>query len=177
MTYQFEQISVLVVEDVLPMALMMRSVLETFGVRKIHLARNGDEGFEMFCRHAPDIILADWMMKPVDGIALTRMIRGRKDSPNPFVPIILMTGFSEKKRVMQARDAGVTEFLVKPFVARDLYKRIVQVTERPRQFVRSADYFGPDRRRTGQDAAYKGVDRRSPITNHPIFDIAFEGEE
>lgn len=160
MSYQFEQISVLVVEDVLPMALMMRSVLETFGVRKIYLARNGEEGFDLYCRHNPDIVLADWMMKPVDGITLTRMIREHRQSPNPYVPIILMTGFSEKKRVMQARDAGVTEFLVKPFVARDLYKRIVQVTERPRQFVRSYDYFGPDRRRKDV-GEYTGVKRRA----------------
>ena len=64
-------------------------------------------------------------------------------SPNRYVPIILMTGFSERRRVMQARDAGVTEFLVKPFTARDLYKRLAQVIERPRQFVRSAEFFGP----------------------------------
>lgn len=160
MSYQFEQISILVVEDVLPMALMMRSVLETFGVRKIYVARNGEEGFDLFCRHNPDIVIADWMMKPVDGIALTRMIREHRSSPNPYVPIVLMTGFSEKKRVMQARDAGVTEFLVKPFVARDLYKRIVQATERPRQFVRSNDYFGPDRRRNREDD-FDGIKRRA----------------
>lgn len=160
MSYQFEQISVLVVEDVSPVAFMIRSVLETFGVRKIHVARNGEEGFELYCRHKHDIVIADWMMKPTDGVTLTRMIREDRASPNPYAPIILMTGFSEKKRVMQARDAGVTEFLVKPFVARDLYKRLVQVTERPRQFVRSYDYFGPDRRRKITEP-YTGTQRRA----------------
>ena len=159
MAYQFDQISVLIVEDTQPTALLVRSILETFGVKRIYLAKNGEDGFYMFCRHNPDIVLADWMMKPVNGIALTHMIRNNIESPNPFVPIVLMTGFSEKGRVMEARDAGVTEFLVKPFEAKDLYKRIVQATERPRQYVRAEGFFGPDRRRT-TDAAYHGPQKR-----------------
>jgi DNA-binding response OmpR family regulator len=99
------------------------------------------------------------MMKPMDGISFTRKIRNDPRSPNSYVPVILMTGFSEKRRVLQARDAGVTEFLVKPFNARDLYKRIAQVIERPRQFVRSDDFFGPDRRRT-TEAAHDAPRRR-----------------
>ncbi len=147
MAYQFDKIVVLIVEDNQPMMLMTRSILETFGVTQILAAKNGEEGFAMFCKHTPDIVIADWMMKPTDGITLTRLVRTDKQSPNPFVPIILMTGFSERRRVVEARDCGVTEFLVKPFNARDLYKRLAQVIERPRQFVISEDFFGPDRRR------------------------------
>jgi len=164
MAYQFDQISILIVEDTQPTALLVRSILETFGVKKIYMARNGDDGFHMFCRHNPDIVIADWMMAPTNGIALAHMIRNEPASPNPFVPVILMTGFSEKSRVMDARDAGVTEFLVKPFQAKDLYKRIVQVTERPRQFVRTEEFFGPDRRRT-VDGEYKGERRRQGDRN------------
>ncbi|HEY8963057.1 MAG TPA: response regulator [Alphaproteobacteria bacterium] len=168
MAYQFDQISVLIVEDTQPTALMVRSILETFGVTKIYIARNGEDGFEMFCRHNPDIVIADWMMKPVNGIALTHMIRNEPVSPNPFVPVILMTGFSEKSRVMEARDVGVTEFLVKPFQAKDLYKRIVQATERPRQFVRTQEFFGPDRRR-GREEPYRGTKkRREDITEEDL---------
>lgn len=159
MPYHFESISVLIVEDNQPMALMSKSILETFGITNVVIAKNGEEGFEAFCRHNPDIVLADWMMKPVDGIALTRMIRTEPRSPNPFTPIILMTGFSEKARVTEARDCGVTEFLVKPFQARELYKRIAQVIERPRQFVRTEVFFGPDRRRK-EDKGFGGPWRR-----------------
>lgn len=151
MPYSFENISVLIVEDNQPMAAVARSILETFGVETIHIARHGEEGFSIFCKNNPDIVLADWMMKPMDGISLTQRIRNEARSPNPFVPIILMTGFSEKSRVLEARDAGVTEFLVKPFQAKDLYKRIAQVIERPRQFVRTQEFFGPDRRRKDED--------------------------
>ena len=159
MSYQMQKISVLVVEDNLPMLEITKSLLQAFGVGDVIGAYNGEMGFERFCQHNPDIVIADWMMKPMDGISFTRMIRNDPQSPNQYVPVILMTGFSEKRRVLQARDAGVTEFLVKPFNARDLYKRIAQVIERPRQFVRSEDFFGPDRRRS-PEAGYEGPRRR-----------------
>lgn len=159
MSYSFDRVRILVIEDNQPMLEICRTLLLTFGVGEVLTARNGDEGFEIFCKENPDIIIADWMMEPTDGIKMTRKVRNDSTSPNHYVPIILMTGFSEKKRVVQARDAGVTEFLVKPFTARDLYKRIAQIIERPRQFVRSGEFFGPDRRRKA-DPVYKGPLKR-----------------
>lgn len=147
MTYQMHRISVMVVEDNQPMLEITKSLLLTFGIGHVIGAKDGDTGFKKVCKYNPDIIIADWMMTPMDGISFTRRIRNDPASPNQYVPVILMTGFSEKRRAMQARDVGVTEFLVKPFNAHDLYKRITQVIERPRQFVRAPDFFGPDRRR------------------------------
>lgn len=159
MTYAFDRVRILVVEDNNPMLEICKTLLMTFGIGEVIIARNGDDGFKIFCKENPDIVLADWMMHPTDGISLTRRIRNDMLSPNHYVPVILMTGFSEKKRVVQARDAGVTEFLVKPFTARDLYKRIAQIIERPRQFVRSEDFFGPDRRRK-PDETFQGPFKR-----------------
>ena len=178
MTYRFESLKVLVVEDNQPMLELTKSILQTFGVGTIFTATDGEQGFTIFCQSNPDMVIADWMMQPCDGISLTRRIRNDKRSPNPYVPVILMTGFSEKRRVIAARDAGVTEFLVKPFNARDLYRRIVQVIEKPRQFVRSEDFFGPDRRRK-RTTAYTGQMRRKdddrPAMPAPVTpeDIAF----
>lgn len=157
--YSFDRVRVLVIEDNQPMLEICRTLLLTFGVGEVLTAKNGEEGFKIACKENPDIIIADWMMEPTDGIKMTRRIRNDSLSPNHYVPIILMTGFSEKKRVVQARDAGVTEFLVKPFTARDLYKRIAQIIERPRQFVRSEDFFGPDRRRKA-DPVFAGPLKR-----------------
>jgi DNA-binding NtrC family response regulator len=63
---------------------------------------------------------------------------------NPYVPIIMLTGHSEKKRVIPARDAGVTEFLAKPISAKALYQRILNIVANPRPFIKSKSYFGPD---------------------------------
>jgi two-component system chemotaxis response regulator CheY len=160
MTYQMHRISVLVIEDNQPMLDVTKSLLLTFGIGHVIGAQNGDIGFRRFCEYNPDIVIADWMMKPTDGISLTRQIRNDLQSPNHYAPVILMTGFSEKRRVFQARDSGVTEFLVKPFTARELYKRMVLVIERPRQFVRADEFFGPDRRRKRNEEIYEGPLRR-----------------
>jgi two-component system chemotaxis response regulator CheY len=171
MAYQLHRISVLVVEDNQPMLEITKSLLLTFGVGHVIGASNGEIGYKRFCEYNPDIVIADWMMKPMDGISFTRLIRNDPGSPNAYVPIILMTGFSERRRVLQARDAGVTEFLVKPFNARDLYKRIAQVIERPRQFVRSDSFFGPDRRRARDMGIsnYSGPFRRELDNTSPEF--------
>lgn len=171
MSYQLHRISVLIVEDNQPMLDITKSLLTTFGVGQVIGAYNGETGFKRFCEYNTDIVIADWMMKPMDGIEFTRKVRTDPQSPNHYVPIILMTGFSEKRRVLEARDAGVTEFLVKPFNARDLYKRIAQVIERPRQFVKSDNFFGPDRRRkkTKSTGTFTGPFRREEDLQNPAI--------
>jgi DNA-binding response OmpR family regulator len=72
----------------------------------------------------------------------------------------MLTGHSEKRRVMTARDAGVTEFLAKPISAKGLYQRILNVVVSPRPFIRTKSYFGPDRRRNTTNT-YIGIDRRN----------------
>jgi len=94
-----------------------------------------------------------------DGLELTQMIRQPGANANPFVPIIMITGHTEKARVTAARDAGVTEFLAKPISAKSLYQRIVNVVANPRPFIKTKNYFGPDRRR-GVNSNYVGPERR-----------------
>lgn len=147
MAIDFNKLRVLIIEDTLPMAKLMSSVLTSLGATDITLQPNGETGFEAFCRTNPDIVIADWEMSPMNGIALTRLIRTDTRSPNRMVPIILVTGYSALIRVAEARDSGVTEFLVKPFSASDISKRIAHVINKPRDFIDTADYFGPDRRR------------------------------
>ena len=95
----------------------------------------------------PDIVIADWQMEPMNGIELTHEIRTNQLSPNRMAPVILVTGYSAITRVAQARDVGVTEFIVKPFSANDLAKRLAYVINKPRDFIDADGYFGPDRRR------------------------------
>ena len=94
-------------------------------------------------------------MPVFDGIELTRMIRQPDTSPNPFVPIIMITGYAERNRVFEARDAGVSEMLVKPISAKGLYARIAKVVLNPRPFIRTDHYFGPDRRHLVKADQYK----------------------
>ncbi|MBI4030265.1 MAG: response regulator [Proteobacteria bacterium] len=159
MAYDLKKASVLIIDDMQPVASLASSILKIFGFTDITVADNAESGFRKFCQKNPDIVLTDWMMEPFDGLELVRKIRTHPDSPNRFVPVIVMTGYSHRLRVELARDAGVTEFLVKPFRAKDLYARIEMLIEKPRKFVETGVFFGPDRRRRrGSD--YVGPFRR-----------------
>lgn len=147
MSYTFRTVKILLVESTRSMFDLTRDVLRSFGVTEIYSAFDCDEGFDMFCKYQPDIVILDWLSEPKNSIALAKLIRRHPRSPNPFVPIIVMTGFSQIKRVVMARDAGITEFLVKPYTAKTLAHRLEQIIEKPRQFIKSDQYFGPDRRR------------------------------
>ena len=159
MAYQFEKLSILVVDDNKPMRELIASMFAIFGCDNIVEAANGEEAFDLFCKHKYDIIVTDWRMGPIDGLELLELVRTDPASPNPFVPVLMVTGYSELKRVLAARDTGTTEFLAKPFSAYTLYKRVVEIIEKPRQFVRADTFFGPDRRRIPSHG-YKGPFKR-----------------
>jgi two-component system chemotaxis response regulator CheY len=155
----FSRLRFVVVDDNAHMRRIVRTLLQGFGSREVHEAEDGAAGLEAFTSNVPDILITDWATPIFDGLELTHMIRQPGANPNPFVPIIMLTGHSEKRRVTAARDAGVTEFLVKPLSARALYERIVNVVINPRPFVRTKTYFGPDRRRA-INPGYTGPERR-----------------
>ncbi len=155
----FDHLKALIVEDNVHMRTLLRSLLAALGISHVYEAADGADALAALRDKAPDMILTDLSMKPVDGIAFTRSVRLSRDSPNPYVPIIMITGHTERHKVEAARDAGVTEFLAKPITAQGLFLRIVEIVERPRAYVRCASYFGPDRRRRADDN-YAGPWRR-----------------
>ena len=145
MTYTFEKSKILIVDDMKPLLDLTKSILNIFGFHTIFTAEDTDEAFKILCKEDPDLVLTDWIIEPIDGLEFTEKIRRNPMSPNPYVPVLMMTGFSSKLRVENARDMGITEFIAKPFSAKDLYTRIVQIIEKPRQFVDTGTFFGPDR--------------------------------
>jgi len=155
----FEALKVLIVEDNQHMRVLLRSLLNSIGIREIHEAGNGVAALDVLKELKCDLVLSDLAMKPMDGLEFTREIRLSKRSINPFMPIIMITGHTEKHRVEAARHAGVTEFLAKPITPHSLYSRLAEIVERPRAFVRSESYFGPDRRRKALEH-YAGPWRR-----------------
>jgi two-component system chemotaxis response regulator CheY len=158
-----KKVSILVAEDLQPMRTLIVSVLDAFGIGTIYEASNGENAYRLFQKHNPDIVITDWLMEPVDGLEFIRMIRREEKSVNRLVPVIMMTGYSAMQRVTLARDLGATEFLTKPFTGRDLAKRINLIINRPRDFVETENFFGPNRRRKKGDG-YSGPRRRADET-------------
>jgi CheY-like chemotaxis protein len=159
--YDFTRLSILLVDDNQHMLTIVRTILHGFGIRNVRETQDATDAF-IELRNAPaDLIVVDYNMSPLDGAEFTRLVRRADDSPQPYVPIIMLTAHTERHRVLAARDAGVSELLRKPVTPRDLYLRLVSVIETPRPFVRSPNYVGPCRRRC-DDPTYAGPERRGP---------------
>ncbi len=150
-----QRISILIIDDDAIMRRILTDALTRLGFTRIFQAKNGQEGIDILWQEDIDIVLCDWVMRPMDGIEFTQYIRTNAHSPDRFVPIILTTGRAELKDVERARDVGVTEYLAKPFDVRTLCDRIISVVERPRSFVVSKHFKGPDRRRRGDPGPHE----------------------
>ena len=160
-SYNLEVLNVLVVDDDRYMHLIIKAILSAMRIKNIRYCENASDAFVEMQQSMPDIVITDWKMEPLNGLDFVRQIRKGQDSPNPYVPTILLTGYTELHRVTEARDAGVTEILAKPVSIEKLHSRIVNIIEKPRSFIKTDDYFGPDRRRGGAAKNYTGPWRRS----------------
>lgn len=160
MAYNFKDVKVLVVESSIPMFQLVKGVLNLLTVpeKNIYASYTVEDAFSSFCQLRHDIILVDWLQNPDRGIHLTKIIRRDKNTPNAFVPIIMTAGSGHLARVIKARDAGVSEYLVKPFSAKSLADRLMRVVEKQREFVVCETYVGPDRRVKSE--GYTGPERR-----------------
>jgi two-component system, chemotaxis family, chemotaxis protein CheY len=147
-SYNLENLNILLVEDNKHMQLLVKEILRSFRIKAVRVADDGADAIKEMRTFATDLVICDWNMQPIDGLEFVRMVRTSSDSTNPYVPVIMLTGHTEITRVLEARDSGITEFLAKPVSAKGLYQRICMVIERPRQFIKTRMYVGPDRRRT-----------------------------
>lgn len=138
---------VLVVDDNPHMRSIVVAILRGAGFGHIKEASDGANALEEMRTTVCDIVIVDLNMDPIDGLEFTKMLRTSSDSPAPYIPVIMMTGHTERSKVMAARDAGINELVAKPISAKTLLERIVAVIDRPRAYVRSSMYTGPCRRR------------------------------
>lgn len=173
------RVSILVVEDSQFIRSLIVNSLRVMGVGSIQSLDDGAQAIEFIklVDRDPmkagmmgiDMIISDWEMSPVDGMMLLRWIRRHKDSPNRFVPFLMLTGYSEPKRVQEARTMGVNEFMSKPFTVNALANKLFSVINKPRQYVHTGTYFGPDRRR--QVIPIEGKDRRLLSYDSPEVEV------
>ncbi len=157
---RYDLLRILLVDDNHYMRVLLAEILRAIGVKEIHEANDGAEGLQAMRNFPVDIVMTDLSMQPLDGIDFVRLLRNSPDSPNKMAPVIMITGHSTFARVNEARNAGINEFLAKPLTARGVVERLNLVIDHPRPFVRSDDYFGPDRRRRS-DPNFKGPWRRA----------------
>lgn len=166
----FEKIAILVVDDNQQVLSLLTSVLKHLGVGVVYKAKDGGDAIELI-KSLPedytkkggcpiDLIISDWVMSPVDGISLLRWIRHHPDTPNPFLPFIMISALSDSSKVQRARDLGATHFLAKPFSVESITAHLCSILSTGRVFIRTENFFGPDRRKRDIKAGLK-ADRRT----------------
>ncbi len=153
-------VHVLVVDDNCQMRVLVRCLLRAGGIVNISEAATPAQAVEIMRQREVNLVIVDWMMRPVDGLAFARMMRWESSSPNPYMPILMLTAHTEASRVAAARDAGVTGFIKKPISARLLFDRVASALTDTRMFIRTDDFFGPDRRHS-DIPGYAGPFRRA----------------
>ena len=156
---RFAALSVLIIDDIENTRKVMRAVLKTIGINTVYEASGAVEGYKIAINVRPDIVFTDWDMPGATGLDFVRFIRTRPDSPDPMLPVILLTAHGNLDYVTAARDVGATDFLVKPFSPQRIAGRILDVVEGQRHFVMAPAYKGPDRRRANRPVI---SDRRLP---------------
>ena len=167
-TYSLKNFTILLAEDYEFMQNLIGGMLRAFGVGNIMVCSSGREAIELLqiteaqSRSGNikgiDLILADWMMPEGSGLELIDWVRNHKSDRIRFTPLILVSAFTSEDVIIAARDHGANEALVKPVSGEKGAARILSVIDTPRPFVKTATYFGPDRRR--KDKPFQGEDRR-----------------
>jgi CheY-like chemotaxis protein len=137
---------------------LIKDMLYAGGALAVHSARDGAQALKALKEYHPHVIITDWRMPAMDGVALTAAIRRAAIEPdprvpNPQVPIVLVSAHASARAVEEARKAGVTEVVAKPFALTALLDRVLAALTKPRAFVVAGNYVGPDRRRRPADVA------------------------
>jgi len=143
---RLQTLRVLVVDDEHSMRKVTRALLQVIGVQSIYEACDGSSGLEAICTHGPDLVILDWEMPSPNGPDFVRQVRAPGKFPLPDVPIIMLTAYGERSRVVEAVRLGVNEYLLKPVSSTALLARIVSVIANPRRMIKKDNYYGPEPR-------------------------------
>jgi len=163
--FDLSDFTALIVEDFSFIAQILSLSLQEMGVGNVMTAENGAlaqnkiQAFNSLQNDKSiDVIILDWLMPVMDGKELIKWIRAHKKDTIKFIPIVVCSGYTSEKLVFETRDLGANEVIVKPVSASEIARRIQYVINKPRPFVQSKTFFGPDRRR--QNKRFEGENKR-----------------
>ncbi|MFZ5671149.1 MAG: response regulator [Pseudomonadota bacterium] len=125
---------------------LLGDLIRTIAPAEVYTAPGDAKALQLARQADPQMIFLEFGGGGLDGLRLARAIR-RSELSCRKVPILMVTGEATAQAILGARDAGVHEFLRKPFTIKDLVRRLEAVALKPRDWVEAVHYVGPDRRR------------------------------
>jgi two-component system chemotaxis response regulator CheY len=116
---------VLVVDDASAMRRIVRGLLKELGFKNIREADNGQVALDELKKRKADLVVSDWNMPEMSGIDLLRAIRGDETLKN--IPVLMVTAEAKKENILAAIQAGVNNYIVKPFNAQTLQEKLSKI--------------------------------------------------
>ncbi len=138
-----QDMRVLVVDDSATARKIPSEMLHDIGVGHVAGAADGADAIERLRTFPADVMLCDLHMVPLDGIELTRLIRNASDSPNPYLPIIMLTADATQAQMKNAMNAGVNAFMSKPMKMNVLHRKLFAIFSRPLVYIRDGRTLRP----------------------------------
>ena len=120
-----KNMNVLIVDDYKTMLRIINNLLKQLGFPNVDEATDGGMALEMFKMKSYGLVISDWNMEPMSGIDLLKQVRALPTNGN--VPFIMVTAESKTENVIAAKQAGVSNYIVKPFNAETLKGKMVTV--------------------------------------------------
>ena len=169
---------VLVAEPNMYMRSILRGLLGTFDAETITEVTSFAEVEYYTTQMQVDLLMTEMFLHGGTAIDIARNVRSASPALQ-FLPIILVTGFTRQDYMECARDAGIDEIVAKPFTAANIIRRIENIVERRRPFVKTPSYFGPERRRKKmrfplhleRRGSVLKIDKSRDLTDQDIGDV------
>lgn len=118
-------IAVLVVDDYSTMRRIIKNLLTQIGFNTVEEAEDGTKAYEKLRQRKFGLVISDWNMEPMSGLELLKLVRA--DAQLKATPFIMVTAESKTENVIAAKQAGVSNYIVKPFNAETLKTKIASV--------------------------------------------------
>jgi len=148
----------LIVEPNPQAARLLSDIIRALGARDVRTTADAAGAMSLAAALEPGLVFMEYGGTGLEGPALARKLR-RSNLMCRRVPIIMVAGEATASAIREARDAGVHEFLRKPFTSADLFRRVENVAQKPRDWIEGIAYVGPDRRRFNS-GGYDGPAKR-----------------
>ena len=121
-TIKLEDLRVLVVEDSHEALMVIKNMLQDYGINQVFTAKDGKQALEFLGEwdNLVDIILCDWNMPNITGLQLLQQLR----TVDPDIPFLMITGVADMVSVLEAKSLGVTSYIRKPFSKDELLSKL-----------------------------------------------------
>ncbi len=160
----FQSYSAVILDEDAFMAKLLEAILISFDFEKIIITHTAEQALQDIKHAKPDCLLLDWLSMDKKELSFARFIRCGQESPDRSLPIILCTGHTDIRKIVAARDNGVTEIVAKPMSPHQVMAKLDSALFKKREFVETENYVGPDRRR--RSIPYSGEERRGKFGLH-----------